>query len=369
MQWNRDGQKVCIAYEDGIHTHTHSFPFTANFKEETFQDFPKVYHGPFCRAERCNFSLPLSIFSLNHKHYTFPAIKYPSTISSPPLLPPPRGCHSGLSGWKSYLGQRHQGCPAGPSCMVSGQQSHSLWYRDWGGPHLRQPRLLQCEKNAVLNVYQPVHYTGQYLLLTLLSAVYLMQWKGKCNPTQYILPVYIISYLKALKVTLLAIISHQYTLCGQCKGMVENENATHETALISPCIQSKVNIQCLAGATGAVKLTSVEWYSGINGYAAPNCASLVVVFDNGRAQLMKNELDECTFQFCTHMACGLQRPAQRSGSQTEDLNNSCMSIYAFYPLQTQCTALFLRFQAQAQSCPGCLLFCLEMSFLTQKHTQ
>ena len=24
MQWNRDGQKVCIAYEDGIHTHTHT---------------------------------------------------------------------------------------------------------------------------------------------------------------------------------------------------------------------------------------------------------------------------------------------------------------------------------------------------------
>jgi WD repeat-containing protein 35 len=55
---------------------------------------------------------------------------------------------------------------------------------------------------------------------------------------------------------------------------------------------SKVNIQCLAGATGAVKLTSIEWYSGINGYAAPNCASLVVAFDNGRAQLMKSELDE-----------------------------------------------------------------------------
>ena len=57
-----------------------------------------------------------------------------------------------------------------------------------------------------------------------------------------------------------------------------------------------MNIQCLRGASGAVQLASVEWYSGVNGYAAPHCPSLVVAFDNGRAQLMRNELDECTLE-------------------------------------------------------------------------
>ena len=53
-----------------------------------------------------------------------------------------------------------------------------------------------------------------------------------------------------------------------------------------------MNIHCLAGSTGVVKLASVEWYNGVNGYVESNCPSLVVAFDNGRAQLMKNELDE-----------------------------------------------------------------------------
>ena len=62
------------------------------------------------------------------------------------------------------------------------------------------------------------------------------------------------------------------------------------------CVQEKMNIQCLRGASGAVQLASVEWYSGVSGYAAPHCPSLVVAFDNGRAQLMRNELDECTLE-------------------------------------------------------------------------
>ena len=144
-----------------VYTHTHILSLLLQIlRKKLSRIFRKCTTDHFVEQNDVIFLYPYLFFSLNHKHYTFPAIKYPSIISSPPLLPPPRGCHSGLSGWKSYLGQRHQGCPAGPSCMVSGQQSHSLWYRDWGGPHLRQPRLLQCEKNAVLNVYQPVHYTG-----------------------------------------------------------------------------------------------------------------------------------------------------------------------------------------------------------------
>ena len=44
--------------------------------------------------------------------------------------------------------------------------------------------------------------------------------------------------------------------------------------------------------TGLVKLTALEWYSGANGYMEPNCPSLAVVYDNGRAQLMRHELDD-----------------------------------------------------------------------------
>lgn len=44
--------------------------------------------------------------------------------------------------------------------------------------------------------------------------------------------------------------------------------------------------------TGLVKLTAVEWYNGVNGYVEPNCPCLAVVYDNGRAQLMRHELDD-----------------------------------------------------------------------------
>ena len=41
-----------------------------------------------------------------------------------------------------------------------------------------------------------------------------------------------------------------------------------------------------------VKLIALEWYNGVNGYMEPNCPTLAVVFDNGRAQLMRHELDD-----------------------------------------------------------------------------
>ena len=47
--------------------------------------------------------------------------------------------------------------------------------------------------------------------------------------------------------------------------------------------------------TGLVKLVALEWYNGANGYLEPNCPSLAVVFDNGRAQLMRHELDDGEF--------------------------------------------------------------------------
>ena len=49
-------------------------------------------------------------------------------------------------------------------------------------------------------------------------------------------------------------------------------------------------IHCLSSVTGAVQLAGLEWYIG-KGYGNPNCPSLAVCFDNGRAQLMRHELD------------------------------------------------------------------------------
>ena len=50
-------------------------------------------------------------------------------------------------------------------------------------------------------------------------------------------------------------------------------------------------IHCLADVTGAVQLVGLDWYNGANGYIQPACPCLAVGFDNGRLQIMKNELD------------------------------------------------------------------------------
>lgn len=57
-------------------------------------------------------------------------------------------------------------------------------------------------------------------------------------------------------------------------------------------LQSKLAIQCLSNVTGLVRLSALEWYCGTAGYVQPNCPILAVVFDNGRAQLMRHELDD-----------------------------------------------------------------------------
>jgi WD repeat-containing protein 35 len=56
--------------------------------------------------------------------------------------------------------------------------------------------------------------------------------------------------------------------------------------------QTRLAIYCLLNVTGLVKLTALEWYNGANGYLEPNCPCLAVAYDNGRAQLMKHELDD-----------------------------------------------------------------------------
>lgn len=54
----------------------------------------------------------------------------------------------------------------------------------------------------------------------------------------------------------------------------------------------KLAVHCLLGVTGLVKLAALEWYNGREGYVRPNCPCLVVAFDNGRAQIMRHELDD-----------------------------------------------------------------------------
>ena len=56
-------------------------------------------------------------------------------------------------------------------------------------------------------------------------------------------------------------------------------------------LQTKLSIYCLGGVTGLIKLAGVVWYDGRNGYMEPNCPCLTVAFDNGRAQIMRHELD------------------------------------------------------------------------------
>jgi WD repeat-containing protein 35 len=94
----------------------------------------------------------------------------------------------------------------------------------------------------------------------------------------------------------------------------------------------KMNIQCLRGASGAVQLASVKWYSGVNGYAAPNCPSLVVAFDNGRAQLMRNELDVSPIIMDISMTSVIQARWNHTGSQLAFVGtqNKDVSVVQFY---------------------------------------
>ncbi|CAG5134548.1 unnamed protein product, partial [Candidula unifasciata] len=55
---------------------------------------------------------------------------------------------------------------------------------------------------------------------------------------------------------------------------------------------NKMKVYCLANVTGAIHISGLEWYNGLNGYLEPNCPSLALCYDNGRCQIMKNEGDE-----------------------------------------------------------------------------
>lgn len=57
-------------------------------------------------------------------------------------------------------------------------------------------------------------------------------------------------------------------------------------------IQTKLQAQCLANATGAANIAAIDWYNGHHGYIEPDCPTLAVCFDNGRAQIMTHEQDD-----------------------------------------------------------------------------
>jgi hypothetical protein len=59
--------------------------------------------------------------------------------------------------------------------------------------------------------------------------------------------------------------------------------------------QSKVQIYCLSGVSGALHIAGLQWYNGVNGYVEPNCPSMAICFDSGRCQIMRTELDESEF--------------------------------------------------------------------------
>jgi len=65
---------------------------------------------------------------------------------------------------------------------------------------------------------------------------------------------------------------------------------------------SKLNSCCLSNVTGAVRVAGIEWYDGSYGYSEPNCPCLAVCFDNGRAQIMRHDMDETPVLIDTGMA-------------------------------------------------------------------
>ena len=63
---------------------------------------------------------------------------------------------------------------------------------------------------------------------------------------------------------------------------------------------SKVNIYANNSASNSAIVT-VAWYDGSNGYQQPHCPSLAIVFDNGRIQIGRDELDDAPVLIDTGM--------------------------------------------------------------------
>ncbi|XP_071111924.1 WD repeat-containing protein 35-like isoform X1 [Haliotis cracherodii] len=55
---------------------------------------------------------------------------------------------------------------------------------------------------------------------------------------------------------------------------------------------TKLQVHCLSNVTGAIHIAGLQWYNGLNGYVEANCPCFALCFDNGRCQIMRQEVDE-----------------------------------------------------------------------------
>lgn len=53
-----------------------------------------------------------------------------------------------------------------------------------------------------------------------------------------------------------------------------------------------MNIQCLTNTSQTARIISLQWYDGKHGQIETDAPSLMVCYENGRVQIMKNETDE-----------------------------------------------------------------------------
>ena len=57
-------------------------------------------------------------------------------------------------------------------------------------------------------------------------------------------------------------------------------------------------IQCLTSVSSVSRVVTLSWYSGKNGLAEADQPTLVIAYDNGRMQIMRNENDDSGFITC-----------------------------------------------------------------------
>ncbi|XP_071961535.1 WD repeat-containing protein 35-like isoform X2 [Antedon mediterranea] len=94
---------------------------------------------------------------------------------------------------------------------------------------------------------------------------------------------------------------------------------------------NRLTVYCLTNVTGVTRIASIHWYDGQHGYVVPNCPCLAICFDNGRAQIMKNENDENPILIDTGMTVADMKwnhtgsalaiaGSQKSSQQDKDIN-------------------------------------------------
>ncbi|XP_071854382.1 WD repeat-containing protein 35-like isoform X2 [Apostichopus japonicus] len=99
---------------------------------------------------------------------------------------------------------------------------------------------------------------------------------------------------------------------------------------------TKLQAQCLANATGAANIAAIDWYNGRLGYVEPDCPTLAVCFDNGRAQIMMHEQDDNPVLIDTGMTIVKAQWNHRgsalavAGSQRSTTQDKDVNVVQFY---------------------------------------